>query len=689
MKTKDILRRCLFIAIALGTSMYVGSAKEIQVGTTDYEDVIDWNPATIYHRFPTKESYAEYAKNIRRIRTEHTFADSDLDFFGAIDGSMFGGGNLTIHFIDKRRAYDPNVQVIVPHYVQDVTDSWEIGRENAETERRHEARRREVEAINRENERRYQAELNRIIELERLSGKRLERPTPPTRIEVGNAAYKAFGRHMAGSFVGMPKFRLNQYFGKMVSMPITPPSGVYSTREDELDIRDAEATKQIKGVADAVVDTDVANYKQFRTIGLGIAGDTVASDSTTHSEHWNPTSTAGVLLDEQTLRIIGDESGYVTTNAHGNTIDLTIRTSSVEAVSQGDTVHFQTAGPYLARGFNIADMMNTLGWTAKSGAEQNGVLDDESRGPILFNVGSRIQFAGSQNMKSVLRSAPGNDTSPNTNTLTYSVSSTLAGLDRATLGESAVQVDTQGVTIGANGPYLLAENGVYNNDQRIQAVQDGTEDHHGVTVNQLKQAYTVSGANAAQVESVRSQDGLSQTVTVTVDTTAIRPIIEREVSRVTAESSLLEDRGSEVASQVHHVEQQLERIGSKAAALSALQVATYDPNGRTQVLGGEGQYEGRRSTAIGLAHYGAESWMMHGGATMGTGQSMMNAGMTMQLGATSKNRLLQEGPISAIAKLEAAIEDLEMRNQALRTQQAANEALLVELENMVDHQAAH
>ncbi len=145
--------------------------------------------------------------------------------------------------------------------------------------------------------------------------------------------------------------------------------------------------------------------------------------------------------------------------------------------------------------------------------------------------------------------------------------------------------------------------------------------------------------------------------------------------------------------------------GASAAALSGLKPIQYDPLQPTQVMAAVGAYRGSTAFALGLAHYTSERFLVHAGVTLDS-HPMMNVGITYKFGGDKftldKTRYepaadrYKAGPITASYVMQQEIEgssersgllqkvkELEQTNRALVAQNAAIEARLAKLSEVV------
>ena len=132
--------------------------------------------------------------------------------------------------------------------------------------------------------------------------------------------------------------------------------------------------------------------------------------------------------------------------------------------------------------------------------------------------------------------------------------------------------------------------------------------------------------------------------------------------------SQLRDTAGNMQAITNQLQGQVNRVGSQAAALSALKPIQYDPLEPTQIMAGVGHYQGQNSLALGVAHYKNESLMFHAGAAIGGNRSqvMANAGITWKVGAkadeTAVADVYRQGPISSAYVLQDKMGALEAQN---------------------------
>ena len=132
--------------------------------------------------------------------------------------------------------------------------------------------------------------------------------------------------------------------------------------------------------------------------------------------------------------------------------------------------------------------------------------------------------------------------------------------------------------------------------------------------------------------------------------------------------SQLRDAAGNMQAITNQLQGQVNRVGSQAAALSALKPIQYDPLEPTQIMAGVGHYQGQNSLALGVAHYKNESMMFHAGAAIGGNHSqvMANAGITWKVGSkadeTAVADVYRQGPISSAYVLQDKMAALEAQN---------------------------
>ena len=203
---------------------------------------------------------------------------------------------------------------------------------------------------------------------------------------------------------------------------------------------------------------------------------------------------------------------------------------------------------------------------------------------------------------------------------TYELNPTLTGLTSAEFkaGDNTTKIDGNGITLtpagAGKGAVSLTNAGLNNGGNKITNVAAGTDPTDAVNVSQLRDA-------AGNMQAITNQ-----------------------------------------------LQGQVNRVGSQAAALSALKPIQYDPLEPTQIMAGVGHYQGQNSLALGVAHYKNESLMFHAGAAIGGNRSqvMANAGITWKVGAkadeTAVADVYRQGPISSAYVLQDKMGALEAQN---------------------------
>ena len=271
----------------------------------------------------------------------------------------------------------------------------------------------------------------------------------------------------------------------------------------------------------------------------------------------------------------------------------------------------------------VVNAINNAAWNATSGATGTGEVDGTSKQAV--KAGNTVTFNAGNNLKL---------TQDGTN-FTYSLKPVLKDITSISgKGDTAGKVtfgDNGVVTVGtlgnANaislngkdgkismGKVSLSKEGLDNGGKKITNVAPGEADTDAVNVSQLRDA-------AGNMQAITNQ-----------------------------------------------LQGQVNRVGSQAAALSALKPIQYDPLEPTQIMAGVGHYQGQNSLALGVAHYKNESLMFHAGAAIGGNRSqvMANAGITWKVGSkadeTAVADVYRQGPISSAYVLQDKMGALEAQN---------------------------
>ncbi|WP_373822018.1 YadA-like family protein, partial [Veillonella sp.] len=146
-------------------------------------------------------------------------------------------------------------------------------------------------------------------------------------------------------------------------------------------------------------------------------------------------------------------------------------------------------------------------------------------------------------------------------------------------------------------------------------------------------------------------------------------------------------------SQLHAVQESVAGLegkvyetGAAAAALAGLHPIQYDPLEPTQVMAAVGNYEGKNSVALGLAHYPKENTLLHIGSTVNN-HAMINGGVTFRFGNKSAKAAIPDryknGPISSVYVMQDEVSALKASTQLMkeRAMQLASENAKMEEEN--------
>ena len=258
---------------------------------------------------------------------------------------------------------------------------------------------------------------------------------------------------------------------------------------------------------------------------------------------------------------------------------------------------------------DVANAINNAAWQAKGGQTGTGVVTgNDAAQPV--KAGDVVTFNAGNNLKLTQAGS----------SFTYELNPTLTGLTSAEFkaGDNTTKIDGNGITLtpagAGKGAVSLTNAGLNNGGNKITNVAAGTDPTDAVNVSQLRDA-------AGNMQAITNQ-----------------------------------------------LQGQVNRVGSQAAALSALKPIQYDPLEPTQIMAGVGHYQGQNSLALGVAHYKNESLMFHAGAAIGGNRSqvMANAGITWKVGAkadeTAVADVYRQGPISSAYVLQDKMGALEAQN---------------------------
>ena len=258
---------------------------------------------------------------------------------------------------------------------------------------------------------------------------------------------------------------------------------------------------------------------------------------------------------------------------------------------------------------DVANAINNAAWQAKGGQTGTGVVTGNDAAQAV-KAGDVVTFNAGNNLKLTQTGS----------SFTYELNPTLTGLTSAEFksGNNTTKIDGNGITLTpageGKGAVSLTNAGLNNGGNKITNVAAGTNPTDAVNVSQLRDA-------AGNMQAITNQ-----------------------------------------------LQGQVNRVGSQAAALSALKPIQYDPLEPTQIMAGVGHYQGQNSLALGVAHYKNESLMFHAGAAIGGNRSqvMANAGITWKVGAkadeTAVADVYRQGPISSAYVLQDKMGALEAQN---------------------------
>ena len=272
---------------------------------------------------------------------------------------------------------------------------------------------------------------------------------------------------------------------------------------------------------------------------------------------------------------------------------------------------------------NVADAINNAAWNATSGATGTGEVETTTKEAV--KAGDTVTLKAGNNLK---LTQAGKD-------FTYSLKPELKDITsisgkgdaagKVTFGDNGVVTvgtpgDANAISLNGKdgkismGKVSLSKEGLDNGGNKITNVAAGTDPTDAVNVSQLRDA-------AGNMQAITNQ-----------------------------------------------LQGQVNRVGSQAAALSALKPIQYDPLEPTQIMAGVGHYQGQNSLALGVAHYKNESMMFHAGAAIGGNHSqvMANAGITWKLGSKADEiavaDVYRQGPISSAYVLQDKMAALEAQN---------------------------
>lgn len=105
--------------------------------------------------------------------------------------------------------------------------------------------------------------------------------------------------------------------------------------------------------------------------------------------------------------------------------------------------------------------------------------------------------------------------------------------------------------------------------------------------------------------------------------------------------------------QLNRVSSRLDKVGSMAAAMSALTPIAYDPEQPTQMSIGGGLYQGQGAVALGVYHYTKPGVLINTGVAISSGETMGRVGATWKLGKSKKEKEVTALP--AVAPAEKAV----------------------------------
>lgn len=116
----------------------------------------------------------------------------------------------------------------------------------------------------------------------------------------------------------------------------------------------------------------------------------------------------------------------------------------------------------------------------------------------------------------------------------------------------------------------------------------------------------------------------------------------------------------------HYTDMQVAKVGASASALAALHPLDYNPDHKTDIMGGVGHYKGKTAVAIGVAHYPNENTMFTFGTTINGKDTMLNAGVSYKVGAKDSTYKSPIQMAKEIDELKTLVDQLVKDNKELR-----------------------
>ena len=115
----------------------------------------------------------------------------------------------------------------------------------------------------------------------------------------------------------------------------------------------------------------------------------------------------------------------------------------------------------------------------------------------------------------------------------------------------------------------------------------------------------------------------------------------------------------------HYTDTQVAKVGASASALAALHPLDYNPDHKTDIMGGVGHYKGKTAVALGVAHRPNENTMVTFGTTINGKDTMLNAGVSYKVGAKDSAYKSPIQMAKEIDDLKAIVDKLLKDNQEL------------------------
>ena len=473
-------------------------------------------------------------------------------------------------------------------------------------------------------------------------------------------------------------------------------------------------TRQIIGVAAGTEDTDAVNVAQLKAVQT-VAGqhNTVTSKDNSVTIVTSTNEEGGINYD---LAVVGGSSnGNISYKANAGEassvsleqgLDFTNGKNTTASVAADGVVKYDlndnisltsvTTGDTVmnTNGLTVGDtVVNKEGLTIKNGPSVtvNGV---DAGGKKIINVAAGVDPTDAVNVSQLQSSVAGAKTEVKAGTNVSSVEYSAAEDGHAIY---TVNVDNMRVTDGSvsydesgQGTLQLIVGGDKEKPVKIEGLQNTTYKltKQGRNIELVDSSNTVAGSvidedhvtNLSKVEGkVQSgnsklvdvavstvEDGKTVTKTGTIDmsglTTKQGDANAKGIAALQEKDAQLQDAVAGNTQQITKVDNRVNRVGARAAALAALHPLDFDPDDKLTFAAGYGHYHGENAGAVGAFYRPDEKTMFSLSGTLTNHENMLNAGISFSLDRVPHVTNSKTAMAKQIIDLNAKVEILTRQN---------------------------